>query len=296
MSYLIRYKKLIDEVLAAPLVDTVVDPRSIGSGWGGEQRPFHEVLGSTFTIDPHDKVLFTSRARPLNIEYALVSSLWILLGRNDLASVSRFNPRGSAFSLDGFTLSAAFGHRLMNEDGDQIAAALRLINDDASTRRAVCFIGRPYDLTDEIRDFPCASLMQFFRRSDFLHAAVYMRSQSLFGVFPYDVINFRYLQWQAAERLRLAPGSLHMSFGSLHVYAVERHRAEAFLADTDITSFALPELPWDNLGGLMQEWTESSNADQRIRQFIDCYQENSSPGSSHCAGDRTCRHARCDQA
>lgn len=268
MSYLIRYKKLIDQVLAAPLVDTVVDPQSIGSDWGREQRPFHEVLGGTFTIGPRDEVLFTSRARPLNIEYALVSSLWILLGRNDLASVSRFNPRGSAFSVDGFTLSAAFGHRLVNEDGDQIAAALRLINNDASTRRAICFIGRPHDLTDELRDFPCASLLQFFKRSDVLHAAVYMRSQSLFGVFPYDVVNFRYLQWQAAERLGLAPGRLHMNFGSLHIYAAERQRAESFLAESDIASFALPELPWGNLSELMREWTESSNAGQRIRQFI----------------------------
>lgn len=270
MSYVTRYKKLIEEVLAGPLVATVVDPRSIGSDWGREQRPFYEILGASFTIGPHDEVLFTSRARPLNIEYALVSSLWILLGRNDLASVSRFNPRGSAFSVDGFTLSAAFGHRLMNEDGDQVAAAMSLIDNDASTRRAICFIGRPHDLTDELRDFPCASLLQFFKRSDHLHATVYMRSQSLFGVFPYDVVNFRYLQWQAAKRLRLGLGSLHMSFGSLHIYAVERQRAKSFLEESDINSVALPELPWDNLSELMHQWTETSNGGQQIRQFVDC--------------------------
>jgi thymidylate synthase len=268
LGFLERYKQDLRELLEQPLTASVTDPESVGSDWGREERPFRELLGRTFVVDSDDDVLIRSKTRPVNIDYALVSSVWILLGRNDLAALMPFNPRGASFSADGFTLSAAFGHRLRALDGDQVSTALQLIRADPSTRRAVCMIGRAGDLVSPMPDFPCASLIQYFRRADALHAVVYMRSQSLFGVFPYDVVNFRYLQWIAARQLGARLGSLHMTFGSLHVYEKETERVRSFLSEDDTETIALPELDWDNLDSVIERWLDPATGTTNLRAFL----------------------------
>lgn len=246
------YKDLLRRTLNGPLVDSVRSEHSIGSVWGSQARNFHEIIGASITIDSDDVVLWAT-SRPINVRYALVSSAWIALGRNDVACLTRFNDRGAAFSQDGFTLSGAFGFRLRYESLDQIESAIKLLSSDPSSRRAVCFIGRPGDLIEQSRDFPCASLVQFFLRPQ-LECVVYMRSQSLFSVFPYDLVNFRYLQRHVAWRLGVDQGRLHFAFGSLHVYEEEMERVQRFLDDETAGFRHAPDLRWQDLELQFESW------------------------------------------
>lgn len=267
MSLVTRYKSLLEELIDAPMVGSVRDPESIGSGWGSLDRPFREIIGRSFTAQPNEGVLLRSSTRPISVEYAIVSSIWILLGRDDLATLKPFNSRGSNFSIDGFTLSGAFGHRLRVLDGDQLSHALGLMRNDPSTRRAICFIGRADDLNRDLRDFPCASSVQFLLRRGRLDAVVYMRSQSFFGVFPYDVVNFRYIQWYAASQLGVDVGRLHMIFGSLHIYEEELGKITAFLSESTVISNSVPELPWASLSELLESFLDPITGRERLALF-----------------------------
>jgi thymidylate synthase len=237
-----HYRRILSELLDAPRVVSVKDPHSIGSSWGTRPRDFRELISYRFSINTNN-VMLDSTVRPISREYAIGSSKWILAGRNDLESVNALNPRGSQFSLDGFTLSGAFGHRLRVENGDQIESVVELLRHDVTTRRAIAFIARPHDLMQVSRDFPCASSVQFFLREDHLHAVVSMRSQSLFGVFPYDLVNFRYLQQYVGWRLGVDLGSLHFSCASAHIYEEEVERISEFM-DSPFSFSEAPALEW----------------------------------------------------
>lgn len=261
-----EYKSLLERLLVEPLVPSVRSSTSVGSGWGRVERPFRELIGGRLTVQG-DHVLLTSAVRPLNVGYALVSSVWILLGRDDLAPLNVHNANGVPFSMDGFTLSGAFGKRLRGGQVDQIESVVALLSRDRYSRRAIAFIGRGQDLSEEIRDFPCASSVQFFVREEWLHAVVYMRSQSLFGVFPYDLVNFRYLLEYLAERLQVTAGTLHFTFGSLHVYQEEESRIREFLNEDDSDFSPLPRLPGDDLSSLMESWGDPESGRASVRDW-----------------------------
>jgi thymidylate synthase len=248
------YKELLASVRNAPTVKSIKDPNSIGSDWGQKDRPFREVLGATFNVDA-TRPLLRSVERPLNEAYAVLSSAWIILGRDDVEPLLKHNPRGSQFSADGFTLSGAFGARL-RKGFDQIEATIALLRRDPTSRRAICYMGRVQDLAIMGRDFPCASAVQFFVRDGLLCTVLYMRSQSLFGVFPYDLVNFSYLQTYMAHRLSLPPGTFIFVCGSLHVYEAELPRIERFLREDEAHFAAAPPLPWETLDETFSTWVD----------------------------------------
>lgn len=236
------YVALLQDLLIAPRVESVRDRNSIGSSWGTKPRDFRERIGLTFEIDT-DEVVLSSSSRPLSVDFAMASSAWILAGRNDLEALSEINPRGTQFSLDGYTLSGAFGHRLRQKHGDQLEAAVAVLRNDPTSRRAVALIGEAADLTAISRDFPCATSIQFIVREGLLCAVLQMRSQSMFGVFPYDLVNFRHVHRYVAWRLGIEVGSLVVACTSAHIYDEEVDRIEAFL-ESDFSFVHAEGLDW----------------------------------------------------
>lgn len=263
-----RYKDLLKHVLAAPSVPSVASELSIGSRWGAEPLPFRELIGCCFRVEGAAYRL-VSNERPMNYEFAIVSSVWIILGRSDVESVARYNSTGRQFTTDGFTLSAAFGYRLRTDNGDQIEAVVRLLRTDRSSRRATAFIGKQTDVLCQSRDYPCASVVQFLLRDDGVHLVVFMRSQSIFGVFPYDLVNFRYLQEYVAWRLGEASAGVHFMFGSLHIYEHEVARVERFLRDESARFVILAGLPWERLEDVFDDWTRGPEGEHKLAAFID---------------------------
>lgn len=221
------YVSILKKLLDAPVVGSVADEFSVGSNWGGKERPFRELVNLAFVVNT-DHVMLDSVSRPLDETYAVGSSEWILQGRNDVASMVALNPRGEMFSSDGFTLSGAFGYRLRTKFGDQLMNCVNILKADTFSRRAIAYVGDASDTASVSKDFPCASSVHFMVRSDELIAVVTMRSQSLFGVFPYDVVNFRWIHRFVAECLGVNLGGTVFTFNSAHIYEEEVMRIENF--------------------------------------------------------------------
>ncbi len=236
------YRELTRSILDSDTVASVRASSSVGSAWGEKERPFREKAGGSLTVQPGE-YLMTSSSRPLNIEYAYTSSLWILLGRDDFTSLRQFNPYGEAFTSDGDILCAAFGARIRAQGRDQLTLSIDLLRRDPTTRRAMILIGRPDDIHSGIKDYPCATSLQFLWRSDGLHLVVHMRSQSLMNVFPYDLVNFAYIQQYAASRLNVPIGPMHWLFGSVHIYEDEAERASQLAEESELNFQPLPILP-----------------------------------------------------
>ena len=192
-NLIFEYRRILALLLTGECVGSVTSPSSVGSGWGSDQRPFREIRGLNLRVEGVE-VLLESSVRPVNVDFALASGLWTLSGSNLVEEITPFNVRGRQFTNDGYTLSGAFGWRLRHASGfDQLDAIVDLLQRDPTSRRALAYIGGPGDLQSDSRDFPCASSVQFFLRDGRLELLVYMRSQSFYGVFPYDLINFYYL-------------------------------------------------------------------------------------------------------
>lgn len=266
MSSMESYKDLLAALLSQPLVRSVQTPRSIGSGWGSGDRHYREVIGGSFRLYGGEAWL-DSAARPINDQYALLSSVWMLLGKNDPSPLLMVNPHGKGFSDAGGALCAAFGHRLRH-GVDQLDMIVDLIRRDETSRRALAMIGRVSDLIEEPLDFPCASLIHCFRRERGLSVIVYMRSQSLFSVFPYDAINFWYIASYVAWRLEVPVDFVHFAFGSVHVYDSEAASVRRLLDDEAALFRPPPCLQFDQLEPLYNQMVVLASKGDDLRRLF----------------------------
>ena len=97
---------------------------------------------------PKERVL-CNPARNANPFFHLYEALWMLAGRNDVASVTYYNKRMNEYSDDGKTLNGAYGYRWRhsqvpdhqnweNGDGvDQLDVIVNHLKDTPTSRRAV---------------------------------------------------------------------------------------------------------------------------------------------------------------
>lgn len=198
-------------------VESVRDARSVGSGFGTRQRPSLEVLASSFRIcDPRNRILPVGCAG-FHLGYAAANFLWTVEGTGDPAFILEYNSRGQAF-LDGGIFACAVPYRLMRHGGvNALDAAVRLLEEDPSTRRAYIPLISPHDIEDLPLDYPCIASVQFFIRAKRLCAITSMRSQSL-AIMPYDMFVFTMLQEMVANILGLDLGDYFHLCNSLHLY------------------------------------------------------------------------------
>src|SRR3990167_3960546 len=106
-------------------------------------RPTRELLNVVTEItNPRARCQIVP-GRKLNPWLMLSESLWLLAGRNDVASLLPYNKRIIKFSDDGKTLYGAYGYRIK----DQIEPMLERLRQEDTDRRAVLPIWRAGDLT-----------------------------------------------------------------------------------------------------------------------------------------------------
>lgn len=151
------------------LVNIFRDPET-GPGMCGYQDNYYHTSvvkrpsrnGNVLMIDepvtvtythPRERVLFNA-ARDANPFFHLYESLWMLAGRNDVASAAYYARQMSEYSDDGKTLNGAYGHRwrhansksLYNSAGlsgevtakhDQLDLLVAHLKADPTSRRAV---------------------------------------------------------------------------------------------------------------------------------------------------------------
>lgn len=104
----------------------------------------------------------------------------------------------------------------------QLQLAIRELQRDPDSRRAMVYIGRPDDLElADKYDMTCTATLQFFVRGGELEMIVNMRSWDLVWGLSYDVPCFVSVQSAIAAALGLPLGTYTHVAGSAHVY--ERH-------------------------------------------------------------------------
>jgi thymidylate synthase len=107
---------------------------------------------------------------------------------------------------------------------DQIARAVRLIQEEPDSRRIVVSAWEPGSL-DRMALPPCHVLFQFTVDGDRLHTHLYQRSCDVFLGVPYNVASYSLLTLMMAHVTGLQPGSFIHSMNDAHLY--ENHLDQA---------------------------------------------------------------------
>lgn len=174
--------------------------------------PTRELLGPTFILADARNNVITIPDRKLNYSFSVAEWLWMLLGRNDVASISFFNSRIKDFSDDGVTFQGAYGVALK----PQLGYVVETLSRDPDSRQAVMTFWRPSP--GPSKDIPCTVSLHFLLRDGRLHAHGYMRSNDAWLGFPYDLFNFTRIQAYVAALLNVGVGAYRHTVGSFHLY------------------------------------------------------------------------------
>jgi thymidylate synthase len=178
--------------------------------------PIREITGSQVHVDMRYPIVLNA-ARKLSYKFMAAEAWWIISGKNDVASISKYCKNIANFSDNGHDFFGAYGPKI----GSQIGEATRRLLVDPDTRQAVCNIWR--ENPPETKDVPCTLSVQWLVRDGKLHCIDTMRSNDVWLGFPYDVFNFTMLSWSVLQLLRqhgrkVELGTLTLNAGSHHVY------------------------------------------------------------------------------
>lgn len=200
--------------------------------------PCREYEGTVIRVNDLRCNILVHPKRKLNYRFLVAEWLWIAFGRNDVATLARYNPELGKFSDDGLTFAGAYGPRLAPQ-WDWVYEKLKA---DPQTRQAICSIWTP--TPGPSKDVPCTLNFQFLLRDGQLNAIVNMRSSDAWLGLPYDFFTFSQLTNSLAGRLGVVPGWLQLNLGSSHLYEADREKALAVLADyTSGETVRSPSLP-----------------------------------------------------
>jgi Thymidylate synthase len=116
--------------------------------------PCRDLGAVTVELDGGERTIFLS-GRGWNPAFALVEAAWVLAGRNDVKSLTKFIANFGQFSDDGQTLHGAYGYRLRHYFGhDQLDAAVAELKANPESRRVVMSLYAPGDLGQHSKTFP----------------------------------------------------------------------------------------------------------------------------------------------
>ncbi|HEX7962209.1 MAG TPA: thymidylate synthase [Terriglobales bacterium] len=164
---------------------------------------------------PWERVLLGHPWRDANPFFHLVDALWMLAGRNDVASLAPFNSTIGQFSDDGETFYGAYGQRSRN----QVLGVIEHLRRDPDSRQAVIALWRPEDLAADSLDRPCNTHIYFKVRDGRLQMMVCCRSNdALWGAYGANAVQFSILQEYIAAALGIPMGTYRQVSDSLHFY------------------------------------------------------------------------------
>lgn len=191
-----------------------------------------EVHPVTMTLSRPSDRLITMYGRRINITFALMEVLWILLGRKDVATLSPFNARITDYSDDGETFNAAYGYRLRKSFGiDQIEDVIAGLHANPGSRQATLVVSEPASDSSYHVDYSgnmisarttldraCNVLSHLLIRNDKLDWMQIIRSNDIIMGVPYNMIQWTYLQEWIASAVGVEMGSHIRVIDSLHLY------------------------------------------------------------------------------
>ena len=210
MKYInLKYKKKLWEVFREP--DFICKPRDL---------KVTEKLNDSWIIDMDDPII-TLPERKLSYSFMFGEAAWMLEGKNDVESVSKYVDGVKRFSDDGETFYGAYGPKILT----QWSYIIKTLSTDQDSRQAVLNIWRENPRSS--KDIPCTLSLQFILReaSDelWLHTIATMRSNYAWLGTPYDTFNFSAISFYIACHLnkvgiKCKLGSLNIQAGSRHIY------------------------------------------------------------------------------
>lgn len=185
---------------------------------------------TTAYLKPLERVLFWPE-RNANPFFHFFESLWMLAGRNDVATVSRFVKRMETFSDDGVIFHAAYGHRWRKhfdmEGGgsptlpDQLPIIIDRLKKDPTDRRSVLVMWDPVaDLDAKSKDLPCNTHAYFTRdyRGN-LDMTVCCRSNDIiWGAYGANAVHYSVLQEYIAAGIGCPVGQMWQVSNNYHAY------------------------------------------------------------------------------
>lgn len=173
---------------------------------------------NNITVDMRRPVV-TSKERRLSYKFMAAEALWMVHGRNDLESLTKFVPRMSDFSDNGQILAGAYGPRISGQIGYVVGCLAK----DLDTRQAALTIWTPNP--EPSKDIPCTVAMTFSVRKGRLYQHAFMRSSDAWLGIPYDIFSFTMVGLYVLTLLNyklpgydIRPGALTISMTSSHIY------------------------------------------------------------------------------
>lgn len=191
----------------------------------GKASVYRGPFCTTYT-DPTRRVLLDAD-RDANPFFHLVEALWMLAGRNDVASLDPFNAGMKQYSDNGRTFHAAYGHRWRQHfQFDQVQWIIKRLKENPDDRRAVLGMWDPLQdstMVDEGgKDVPCNISASFQVTDGKLDLYVFNRSNDLiWGTYGANVVHFSILQEFVALACGYEVGHYHQVSANTHVY--EKH-------------------------------------------------------------------------
>lgn len=229
-------------------------------------KPTKELVGQMIMISNPRARIVTSRFRSLNLGMLFGRFLWEVGGNDDLESISYYDANAIRFAK-GSTIPTAYGHRLLSygKSGiDQVGRGIQTLRADPDSRRATGLILTPIDSPSTSREYPCIIGYQTLIREGYLNMIVYMRSSSIWAVFPIDVFLFTMLQEMIAHELGIEVGYTTYMIGSMHFYAEDLKNSI-----THVMNHGMMEIPYE-MGNLFTNnsppLTDLVDAEMKIRK------------------------------
>jgi len=219
----LQYKRKLWDVYNRP--DFICKPRGL---------KITEKLNDSWIIDMDDPII-TTPERKLSYSFMFGEAAWMLEGKNDVESVSKYVDGVKRFSDDGITFFGAYGPKIITQNFYVIDTLLK----DNDSRQAVLNIWRENPRSS--KDIPCTLSLQFILRkaSDelWLHTVATMRSNDAWLGTPYDTFNFSAISFYIACHLnkvgiKCKLGSLNIQAGSRHIYETDFKKLETVLEST----------------------------------------------------------------
>lgn len=178
---------------------------------------------ATVYTHPRERVVFWPE-RDANPFFHFYEALWMLGGRNDVASLTRFVKRMQEFSDDGTTFHGAYGHRWRKHFGDdQLAIIIANLKANPGCRRQVLQIyDNVVDLVinqNGMRDIPCNLAVHFMMRWGALDMTVFNRSNDIiWGCYGANAVHFSMLQEYVATGVGVPVGQYWQISDNWHGY------------------------------------------------------------------------------
>ena len=222
-----------------------------------------EKINHTWKIDMDDPII-TLPERKLSYPFMFGEATWMLQGKNDVESVSKYVGGIKRFSDDGVTFFGAYGPKIITQTSYVVDTLIK----DNDSRQAVLSIWRENPRSS--KDIPCTLTLQFFLReaSDdlWLHTIANMRSNDAWLGVPYDTFNFSAISFYIAcclnlRGLKCKLGELTIQAGSRHIYETDYEKLD------NIFTSNFDDKPEISLNKLIDKYSKSP------KKFIDILQE-----------------------